>query len=191
MAGELGAEFLHAGGLLCVGQRAVGRKGFVRFADGDLIGQDGDTDVAQDGADMHETAQAAQGSGGGCAEGGGFAGEGGQRRFVVGFGAGDPVKGVLQGGGEAAVVFRRGDEQSIMLAEELFQGLGRGGHAIHVLQILVEDRQGEIAQGDQGDLRARLPCSCSSDGGEFLVEGIAAEAAAEGEDAGSFHGRVE
>jgi len=46
VAGELGSEFLHAGCLLFVGQRVVGRKGFVHFADGDLIGQDGDTDVA-------------------------------------------------------------------------------------------------------------------------------------------------
>ncbi len=90
-----------------------------------------------------------------------------------------------------SVVFWRCDDLSIMLAEELFQSLGRGWHALRVLHILVEDRQGEIAQGDHGDLRPRLPCSCRGDGGEFLVEGIAGKAAAEGEDAGSGHGRVE
>lgn len=87
VAGKLGTEFLHAGSLLFVGQRAVRRKRCVRLADGDLIRQEGDTDVAKDGADMHQTSQTAQGSGGGFAEGGGLAGEGHQRRFVVGFGA--------------------------------------------------------------------------------------------------------
>ncbi len=64
VAGELGTELLHAGGLLFGDrQRAVRRKRFVRFGDGDLIMQDGDADVAQDGADMHETAQAARAPG--------------------------------------------------------------------------------------------------------------------------------
>ena len=74
-----------------------------------------------------------------------------------------------------------------MFGEEGFQFHGVFGHAFGVLQILIEERQGKIAQPDEGDLGTRATGTAGGDGGEFLVERCGAEATAEGEDAGIFH----
>ena len=95
MGGELGSEGLDAGGEFRVGHGSVRGEGFVGFADGDLVGEESDAEIAEDGAEVDETAEPAERAWGGGAEDGGFTGEGGDGRFGVGFCAGDPVDGVL------------------------------------------------------------------------------------------------
>ena len=70
-----------------------------------------------------------------------------------------------------------------MFAEELFQALRVVGHAFGCFEILIEYGEWKIAQSDEGDFRARLARTFGGDGGEFLVERIAAKTAAESEDA--------
>ncbi len=190
MGGELGSEGLDAGGHVRVSHGAVRGEGFVGFADGDLVREDGDADIAEDGAEVDEAAEPAERAGGSGAEDSGFAGEGGDGRFGVGFGAGDPVDGVFEGGGDAAVVFGGGDDEPVVGEEELFEGAGGFGHAASGFEVGIEDGEGEVAEGDDGDLCACGGGTCGGDGGEFLVEGIAAETAAEDEDARSGHGKV-
>ena len=188
MGGELGSEGLDAGGEFRVGHGAVRGECFVGFADGDLVREDGDAEIAEDGAEVDETAEPAERAGGRGAEDGGFAGEGGDGRFVVGFCAGDPVDGVFEGGGDAAVVFRGGDDEPVVGEEELFEGAGGFGHAAGGFEVGVEEWEWEVAEGDDGDFCACGGCASGGGGGEFLIEGIAAETAAEGEDAWSGHG---
>lgn len=73
----------------------------------------------------------------------------------------------------------------------MFEGAGGFGHAASGFEVRVEDREREVAEGDDGDLGACGGGTCGGDGGEFLVEGIAAEAAAEDEDARSGHGTLD
>ncbi len=188
MGGELGTEGMDAGGHVRIGDGAVGGEGFVGFADGDLVGEESDAEIAEDGAEVDETAQAAESAWGGGAEDGGFTGEGGDGRFGVGFGAGDPVDGVFEGGGDAAVIFRGGDDEPVVGEEELFEGAGGFGHAAGGFEVGVEEWEWEVAEGDDGDFSACGGCASGGGGGEFLIEGIAAETAAEGEDAWSGHG---
>ncbi len=154
-------------------------------AEGELVGEDGDADVAEDGPEVDEPAQAAEAAGGGGADHGGFAGEGGESGFVVGIGARDPVDGVFEGGADAAVVFGRGDEESVVRSEEGFEAGGGFRFARLVFEVLVKKGEREVAQGNQSDFGSGVAGSLGSKSGEFLVEGIAAKAAAEGEDAGS------
>ena len=58
-------------------------EGFVSLGDGDLIWQNDDADVSEDGPQMHESAHAAECSGGGAEESGGFSAVGGEWRFVI------------------------------------------------------------------------------------------------------------
>jgi hypothetical protein len=184
MCGEFGAKI--ADGLVAgwVRDRAVGREGVVGGAEGELVGEDGDADVAENGTEVDESAQAAETAGGCGTNHGGFAGKGGKGGFVVGIAAGDPVDGVFESGADAAVVFGRRDDQAMVGSEQDLEADGGLRFAGGIFEILVKKRQGEITQGNHRDFRTGGARSLGSKGGEFLIERIAAKAAAEGEDAG-------
>jgi hypothetical protein len=87
MAGERRPELAGAVGLFRIGQRAIGGEGLIGAADGELVGQHGDADVSENGAEVDQSAQAAECAGRGGADHGGLAGERGKHGFVVAIGA--------------------------------------------------------------------------------------------------------
>lgn len=168
---------------------ACGIEGFVGLGQGDLIRQDDDADVAKHGPQMDETAQTAERAGRSTEERGRFAAIGGERGFVVGLAAGGPVEGVLEHAGDGAVVFRGGDEEGVVVAEEGLQFFGVVGQAVLGLEISIEQRQREITQIEKGDFGTGGTCRIGSDADELLVEGAGARAARESEDFGWVHVR--
>src|SRR5215510_38603 len=70
-----------------------------------------------------------------------------------------------------------------MVDEELFELLPVLRHPLLGFDVLVEQGQREILEGDQRDLGTRLPGTLGGDGHELLIEGVPAEAAGEGQNA--------
>ena len=139
---------------------------------------------------MHETAQPAQGAGGGGHDAGDLAVEARQLSFAFG-GAGDPVDRILEGGRDRRVVLGAGDEQAVVFQEELLERESGGGQAVACLEILVIDGQGVIAEADDGDLGPGGASSGGRDIDERVIEGGVTQAASEGEDPrGGAHGRA-
>src|SRR5262245_65630849 len=70
-----------------------------------------------------------------------------------------------------------------MVDEELFELLPVLRNPLLGFEVLVEQGQREILEGDQRDLGTRLPGTLGGDGHELLIEGVFAEAAGEGQNA--------
>lgn len=68
-----------------------------------------------------------------------------------------------------------------MAPKEIFQGYGLLGQAFTCLKILVIYRKWEVSEVDEGDLGTGMAGTFRSDFNDFLVPGLAAKAAAEGE----------
>src|SRR4051794_27251160 len=69
-----------------------------------------------------------------------------------------------------------------MVGEELPEPRAVLRHPLPRLEVLIEQRQREILQVDQGDLGTGIPGRRGGDGHELLVVGFAAEAAGESQD---------
>src|SRR4051794_29624925 len=70
-----------------------------------------------------------------------------------------------------------------MVDEELLEPRAVLRHPLPGFEVLVEQRQRELLQVDQGDLGAGIPGRPGGDGHELLIEGFPAEAAGEGQNA--------
>ena len=75
-----------------------------------------------------------------------------RQRGLARRGTRDPVDRVLEHGRDRAVVLGRGDQEPVALAEELLEPLPGRRHAVLLLQVLVEERQREVAQVDDLDI---------------------------------------
>ena len=190
---RLGMQFAGGGGEFCgegsyffgefwVGEGAVVGDGLVGFGDGDLVGQDDDADVAEDGSDVNEAAESAEGTGGGAEQGGDFAFECDERGIALA-GSGEPVDGVLEDGGDGAVVFGAGHQQRVVRFHEVEKLGGGFGGALGCFEVLVEEGHGIIPQIDDGHFGSGVAGFLGSEADEFFVEGIFAGASGEGEDA--------
>src|SRR5204862_4254139 len=75
-----------------------------------------------------------------------------------------------------------GDQQSLMAQQQILELHDGWRQTLFGLQVLVEQRHGEVAQVDQRDRGAFRTRTVGSDADELLVERIAADAAGERQD---------
>lgn len=100
-------------------------------------------------------------------------------------GTGQPVDGVLEGGGDGAVVLGGDQEEGVSVGGSLTEGGGFGGNLAFDVDVLVVER--DVAERVV-DTDVNVFRSVQRDGfGELLVVGISAEAADEGEDGALGH----
>lgn len=107
-------EGFDLGLLLGIDEVAVRAEGLKSRWDGDLVGEQRNAEIPEEHPQGNESAQTAESTGRGCHDHGTFPGQCGDRRLVWAVAARDPVDSILQSGGVGAVVFRRGNQESLM-----------------------------------------------------------------------------
>jgi len=127
---------------------AVRTEGLKGRGDGDLVGEQGDAEIAEEHPQGNQSTQTAESTRRGGHDHGALPSECGDRRLVGVVTARDPVDGILQSCGVGAVVFRRGDQESLMREEEILEALGVLRLSDLRLEILVKERHREITQLD-------------------------------------------
>src|SRR5260370_39622755 len=111
----------------------------VRLGHGDLVRENDDADVAEDLADVGQPSQTAQGTGRSAHQGGDLAPEGHQG-WLARSRSGHPINGVLQDRRERTVVLRGGDQQAVVVDEELLELLPIFRYSLLGFEVLVEKR---------------------------------------------------
>jgi len=85
-------------------------------------------------------------------------------------GARHPINGILEDSGHRTVVFRRRNQEAVMLDHQLLQPSGRLWGAGSRFQILIEQGQREILQVDERDGGPSLPGALGRKAHELFVE---------------------
>ena len=119
---------------------------------------------------MHQAAQTAELPGRGTQEQRHLPAVGDERRLVIRLLTRGPIDRVLQHSGDGAVVFRRRDDESIVLAQELLESLRALGQAFRLLQVAVVKRDRKLTEVNQRDFRARGPRRIRRETRQLLVE---------------------
>jgi hypothetical protein len=104
--------------------------------------------------------------------------------FSLGSGRLAQFDGVLEGGGDGGVVLRAGDEEAVGVDHEALELPGAGREAGGGFEIAVVDGEFEFAEVQERDLGAGFAGAVGGEADEFLVEGVLAEGAGEGEELG-------
>ena len=107
---------------------------------------------------------------------------------VVALDPADPVDGVLKERCERAVIFRTGDENTVMGAEQVIQPVRGIGLAVLGLLVRIVDRHRIVRERDLGNLQVRQHEGFLHGGGKRGVVGTAARGAGKAEESGSCHG---
>jgi hypothetical protein len=140
----------------------------VRLGHGALVRQDDNTEVAEDRPNVHQPSQTAAGTGRSTHQRDDLAPEGHQG-WLARRRSGHPVNAILQDRRDGTVVLRAGDQQAVMVEEELFESLAVLRHPLLGFEILVEQRQREVLQVDERDLGPGISATLGGDGHELLI----------------------